>query len=289
MPPDDLLTILVAACPNGAGHMTFSWPAILRSTQRKLADDTHPYQTRAKRDDVSWYWPCTKKPTEEHWSIAKEGFLKLSRLTFWFTSGCSVWRWGAKRKCRGLISRGGCVTHLRIAVPRSEIPLKTVCKQGNATSGHVSHAWSGFLSRKLGFCPCHVPLCSTTLAKQLQCTEGCFLCCHSLNPTERPVWWSSDKSVDLVHRSKRSEAPLFWVVRNRKSWYVESGWYVSTSKLDGGTSVVVSRGRAYHLHVTGQPPSHGLSLLSYGLNVTCCIRVPWFIACPVVYSVTRGL
>ena len=32
------------------------------------------------------------------------------------------------------------MTHLRIAVPRCEIPLKTVCKQGNAPGGHVPHA-----------------------------------------------------------------------------------------------------------------------------------------------------
>ena len=68
---------------------------------------------------------------------------------------------------------------------------------------------------------------------------------------------------------KRSEAPLFWVMRKQKSWYVKTGWYIKTgwyvktrwyigtSKPDG-TSVVVSRGRAYHLHVTGQPlnPRH---------------------------------
>ena len=38
---------------------------------------------------------------------------------------------------------------------------------------------------------------------------------------------------------ERSEAPLFWVVRNRKPWYVETGWYgrrnrmVRPSKPDG--------------------------------------------------------
>ena len=96
----------------------------IRSTQRKLADDTHPYQTQAKRDDVSWYWARTKNPTNEHQSIAK-GFLKLSHLISWSTSGCSVWRWGAKRKCRGLKSCGRCMTHLRIVVPRCETPRKS--------------------------------------------------------------------------------------------------------------------------------------------------------------------
>ena len=65
MPQDDLL-----ACPNEAGHMTFS--CYIWSTQRKLADDTHLYQTCAKRDDASWYWPHTKKPTNEHQNIAKK-------------------------------------------------------------------------------------------------------------------------------------------------------------------------------------------------------------------------
>ena len=101
----------------------------IRSTQRKLADNTHPYQTRAKRDDASWYWPCTKKSMNKHQNIAKEHSLNLSHLTSWSTSECSVWRRGAKRKCQGLKScvcggvGWGCPTY--IAVPRCEIPLKT--------------------------------------------------------------------------------------------------------------------------------------------------------------------
>ena len=99
----------------------------IRSTQWKLADNTHPYQTCAKRDDVSWYSPRTKKPMNKHQNIAKESSLKLSHLTSWSTSGCSVWRRSTKRKCQGLKSCGGvgwgCPTY--IAVPRCEIPLKT--------------------------------------------------------------------------------------------------------------------------------------------------------------------
>ena len=64
--------------------------------------------------------------------------LKLSCLTSWSTSGCGVWRRGAKRKCWGLRSYGGCVIHLCIAVHRCDIPL---CKQCNATSGHIPHAF----------------------------------------------------------------------------------------------------------------------------------------------------
>ena len=60
----------------------------IRSTKRKLADNTHPYQTRAKRDDVSWYSPRTKKPMNKHQNIAKESSLNLSHLTSWSTPGC---------------------------------------------------------------------------------------------------------------------------------------------------------------------------------------------------------
>ena len=46
-------------------------------------------------------------------------------------------------------------------------------------------------------------------------------------------------STTVYNWGERSEAPLFWVVRNRKPWYVETGWYgrrnrmVRPSKPDG--------------------------------------------------------
>ena len=60
----------------------------------------------------------------------------------------------------------------------------------------------------------------------------------------------------MYNWGERSEAPLFWVVRNQMSWYVKTRWYVKTGWYC--TSVVVCRGRAYHLHVTSQPlkPRH---------------------------------
>ena len=56
----------------------------------------------AKRDDASWGWPRTKMLMNEHQNIANEGSLKLSCLTSWSTSGCGVWRRGARGSVEAL-------------------------------------------------------------------------------------------------------------------------------------------------------------------------------------------
>ena len=72
---------------------------------------------------------------------------------------------------------------------------------------------------------------------------------------------------------ERSEAPLFWVVRNRKPWYVKTGWYDRTS----GRGLPLARDRS-----AAEPPvPRFTAILADTAELSHCQERPGLVNLPI--------
>ena len=78
---------------------------------------------------------------------------------------------------------------------------------------------------------------------------------------------------DCTNWGERSEAPLFWVVRNRKPWYVETGWYDRTS----GRGLPLARDRS-----AAEPPAPRFTaILADTAELSHCQERPGLVNLPI--------